>query len=227
MPYFSEREEGEQTRENEEIGYPKACTDEGGPVGADETAFWQAMWAEIPTLQEQTSTDLFAEPQPPPRTLDILDMIEFCWRCVGKPIHGGYHEFFKHYHLMFDIKTGREEFCEAIVWVPFSTLPQPLPSDSRGNVQCFLLCFRLFLHGSLAGMSISGTSRKSVDLTVPAQATLLPRQYRTWPATAMPHRHRCIQLASPASGSLHRRRWYNRTRTGLDIARASAATRYP
>lgn len=41
-------------------------------------------------------------------------MIEFCWRCIGKPVRGGYHDFFKHYHLRFDVEAGRDEFREAV-----------------------------------------------------------------------------------------------------------------
>jgi hypothetical protein len=41
-------------------------------------------------------------------------MIEFCWRCIGKPQRGGYHKFFGHYHLEFDIEAGRAEFAEAV-----------------------------------------------------------------------------------------------------------------
>ena len=46
----------------------------------------------------------------PPQTLYILDMIEFSWRCIGKPIRKGYHEHFKHHHLDFDIEAGQDEF---------------------------------------------------------------------------------------------------------------------
>lgn len=76
MTYFSEREEGERPREDQEIGepawggihalvharvadgsfgasYSETCEDGAGPVGTDESAFWQAMRAEIPNLDEQ------------------------------------------------------------------------------------------------------------------------------------------------------------------------------
>ena len=69
------------------------------------------MRAEIPNFEERPWYGMSEEP---PRTLDILDMIEFCWRCTGKPVRGGYHEFFKHYHLNFNVEAGREEFREAI-----------------------------------------------------------------------------------------------------------------
>ena len=133
MTYFSEREEGERPRENEKISecawdgikslvnarivdgsfgnsYPEACNDGGAIVDTDKIAFGQAMRAEIPNLQKP-AWELFVEQ---PRTLDILDMIEFCWRCVGKPIRLGYHEFFRHSHLKFDTEIGRDEFCKEI-----------------------------------------------------------------------------------------------------------------
>ena len=50
----------------------------------------------------------------PPRTLDILDLIEFCWRCIGKPERRSYHDYFRHHHLTYDIDAGRAEFAEAI-----------------------------------------------------------------------------------------------------------------
>ena len=43
-------------------------------------------------------------------------MIEFCWRCIGKPkpIRNGYHEHFNHHHLDFNIEAGRDEFRDDI-----------------------------------------------------------------------------------------------------------------
>ena len=131
MTYFSEREEGEISRENEEIGadawggiwvlinarindgsfgarYPTACEEGGAIVGSDEAAVWTAMRADIPNLSEP----LYNEE--PPQTLYILDLIEFCWRCIGKPIHKGYHEYFRHHHLDFDIEAGRDEFRDDV-----------------------------------------------------------------------------------------------------------------
>lgn len=134
MTYFSEREEGERPRGNEQIGeaawgglqalirtriddgsfgatYPEACPDGRGPVGTNESSFWQAMQAEIRGMPERP---WYATPEGPPRTLDILDMLEFCWRCVGKPEQRGYHKYFGHHHLSFDIEAGRAEFTEAV-----------------------------------------------------------------------------------------------------------------
>ena len=47
-------------------------------------------------------------------TLNILDMVQFCWRSIGKPIKKEYHEYFNHDHLEFDEEQGRDEFRESI-----------------------------------------------------------------------------------------------------------------
>ena len=130
MTYFSEKEEGRIPQEHEEIGtsawggikarfqalisggsfgasYPLTCPDGGEPTGSDEDAVWQAIRADIPNLQSLSTYE-------PPRTLDILDMIQFCWRCIGKPIQKGYHDFFRHHHLSFNIEVGQAEFQEDI-----------------------------------------------------------------------------------------------------------------
>lgn len=134
MTYFSEREQGEHPREFEAIDdgawggiqalirsrvedgsfgatYPETCIDGAGPVGTDTGSLAKAVHAEIPAVAEPPwyswSTDV-------PDTLDILDLIEFSWRTIGKPIKGGYHGHFKHHHLSFDIDAGRAEFREAV-----------------------------------------------------------------------------------------------------------------
>ena len=132
--YFSEREEGKIPRENEEIddsawggiqaliqariddgsfgaSYPATCPDGGGIIDTNKDAFWLAIRADIPNLQEQ---DYYPWNEKPQRTLDILDMIEFCWRYIGKPICKGYHKYFNHHHLDFDVEVGQDEFRDAI-----------------------------------------------------------------------------------------------------------------
>ncbi len=133
--YFSEREEGERPRDNNEINevtwggvqalicagvdngsfgatYPETCPDGSVTVGTDTGALWQAMRAELPDLQESPWRDSVLAVLP--TTLAILDMIEFCWHCIGKPIVGEYHSFYKHHHLKFEVGAGRVAFCEAI-----------------------------------------------------------------------------------------------------------------
>ena len=73
-------------------------------------AFWNAMRARIPSLEERPWLHVAEQPS----LHDVMDMIEFCWRSVGKPIKRGYHSYFKHEHLAFDIEEGKAGFREAI-----------------------------------------------------------------------------------------------------------------
>ena len=72
--------------------------------------FWDTMLAEIPNL---AARDRPLDDEQPP-IINLMDMIEFCWRAVGKPESWQYHSFFQHDHLKFDIEAGRAEFGEAI-----------------------------------------------------------------------------------------------------------------
>ena len=86
--------------------------------------FDDALRAEIPriadlidqTYPQFTRTTLAALDMPDiqPSTLDILDLIEFCWKSVGKPIPSSSHSFFSHYHLAFDEEAGRSEFRDEV-----------------------------------------------------------------------------------------------------------------
>jgi len=134
MQYFSEKEKGECPRDQEEINasawggicalvkaciedgsfgvsYPYTCPDGGGPIGTNEKDLWQAVRAEIPDLGEQVPWTPMAEM---PSTIEILDLIEFAWRKVGKPLQQDYHPFHTHYHLKFDRETGQAEFRETV-----------------------------------------------------------------------------------------------------------------
>lgn len=137
MKYFSERERGERERIVEEIGdtvwegisalvsariddgsfgasYPQQCLDGLGAVGTDRTAFYRAMRAEIPDLPEQVPWQHPDSLENEVGTINILDILEFCWQNIAKPAKGVYHPFYGHYHLSFDPETGRQEFCEII-----------------------------------------------------------------------------------------------------------------
>lgn len=118
--YFSEIEEGERPRDQEEIcerawrgirvhirtrikdrsfgaKFPAMCEENSGEkIGCDENGFWEALRSEVTSLQNTSRFDL---PEEPPQTLDILDVIQFCWQCIGKPIEVDYHNFFRHHHL--------------------------------------------------------------------------------------------------------------------------------
>jgi hypothetical protein len=130
MTYFSDREQGERLRDVEDIsptvwggiqalirtriddgsfgaGYPGFCPDGRSPIGTDAGALWLAIQAEIPGLTERP---WYGGTEERPTTMQILDLIEFCWRCVGKPEQGSYHGFFDHHHLSFDVDAGRAAF---------------------------------------------------------------------------------------------------------------------
>lgn len=134
MSYFSERERGERPRDSEIIGegvwggiqallaarvedgsfgatYPLTCDDGHGPIGTDYSSLAKAARAEIPSFVDPPWYDRSSDV---PDTLNILDLMEFCWRAIGKPIQGGYHQFFGHHHLSFDVDAGRDDFRETV-----------------------------------------------------------------------------------------------------------------
>lgn len=49
-------------------------------------------------------------PTEAPKTPVILDLLEFCARAVGEPVHGAYHSFFRHHHLSWDREAGLQRF---------------------------------------------------------------------------------------------------------------------
>ena len=112
-------------------GFPDTCEDYNSvSIGTDADALQKAMQAEIPDLQGDPSQDTSDSwgismtpspwqlaPEDMPRTPAVLDMIEFCWRHISKPVSRDYHSFFKHDHLHFDdqsVRRGRREFREDI-----------------------------------------------------------------------------------------------------------------
>jgi hypothetical protein len=128
--YFSDRERGPRPRISEEIGstvwgalrhlidsriddgsfgykFPQACPDGAGPCGCDGRKFDAMARAEIPELPENW---LYVGGDDLPDTFTILDVLEFCARNIAKPIKGGYHGFFGHYHLGFGRDEGLREF---------------------------------------------------------------------------------------------------------------------
>ena len=134
MTYYSDREFGERPATEEEIGesvweglraliesriqdgsfgidHPDACPDGFGPTGTNRGAFEAVMRAEIPDLPKS----IFGYSREGPlRTIDILDLLTFCWRHVGDPIEGSYHSFFQHSHLSFNRELGQHRFLEAV-----------------------------------------------------------------------------------------------------------------
>ena len=105
------------------VKYPDTCDDGPFVCGANIGMFEDAIRAEIPGLvgisdrdsgYRQSTLAELARSDNQPSTLDILDLIEFCWKSLGKPIETNFHSFFNHYHLAFDEEAGRDEFRDQV-----------------------------------------------------------------------------------------------------------------
>lgn len=133
LQYFSERQMGPRARTEEVISkvvwegimsliqrrladnsfgyaFPAQCPDSHVTCGVDENAFSQAICVEVPDLSWPPSRrDI-------PHTLAILDLIEFCYRSIAKPIpiHGGWHGYFQHQHLDFEEAEGKQAFQDDV-----------------------------------------------------------------------------------------------------------------
>lgn len=144
IQYFSDKERGPKPRVEEVISvaawggiaslvgsltdtgafgnfFPETCPDGAGTFGTNEHAFSLALKGEIPDIEWPLKTTIrvekgFSYESEPyaPDTLTVLDLIQFCYKYIAKPIQGRYHEFFQHHHLSFDVDSGRKEFRDTI-----------------------------------------------------------------------------------------------------------------
>ena len=135
MDYFSDTQRGARQRTEEQLTpaawggivaliqtlvstgafgykYPEMCPDGAGSYGTDSQALSLAVKAEIPDLEwPLRAVNGFEEAESHvPDTFAVLDLIQFSYQSVAKPIQGSYHSFFQHHHLTFDVDSGREEF---------------------------------------------------------------------------------------------------------------------
>ena len=131
MTYFSERVLGATPRTVEEItpaawrglvaaiearirngsfgrSFPEECPDGRGVTGTDRSLMGEAVQGQFPDLAWPLNTDV--------RTggFQTLDLIEFCHENLAFPIPRGFHDFFGHHHLSFDVEQGRSEFREEV-----------------------------------------------------------------------------------------------------------------
>jgi hypothetical protein len=88
------------------------CPDGAGPYGTDWQVLSLAVKAEIPDLEWplREATEFGEEGSNVPDTFAVLDLIQFSYQSIARPIQGNYHSFFQHHHLTFDVDSGREEF---------------------------------------------------------------------------------------------------------------------
>ncbi len=89
------------------LEFPEDCPDGRGPTGTDINALKN-------TLAAHRLYNLFERNDTEPTTYEILDLIEFSYEKIAKPIAGSQHEYFDHYHLSFDQAAGRTAFREEV-----------------------------------------------------------------------------------------------------------------
>ena len=104
--------------------FPVICEDGTYVTGAHMGMFEDALQAEIPKLVasiehsyprfRRSIIDMLQMPDLRLSALEVLDLIEFCWKGIGRPIKIGTHSFFRHDHLEFDVEAGRSEFRNEI-----------------------------------------------------------------------------------------------------------------
>ena len=126
MAYFSDRHQGPPPRVVAEIPdavaagivgfirnrandgwlgmeYPEQCPDGRGTTGTDIGALQEALGAHrLYNILERNDQR--------PTTLELLDLIEFTYEKVAEPERTGHHEYFGHYHLVFNQEQGRAKF---------------------------------------------------------------------------------------------------------------------
>lgn len=84
-------------------------------------SFDDALRAEVPGLAIEderdysghwrSALDALSNPDTPPSTRVILDLIEFCWKRISKPVETRDHSYHKHRDILeFDRPAGREQF---------------------------------------------------------------------------------------------------------------------
>ena len=117
MEYFSERQEGVKPREHETIGkvpwegidshVRRYLANKSFGAMSDDNVFWRTLRAEVPELPEFFE---FGDLPEPPPTLVVLDLIEFCWNSIEKPIRGEDHYWGKPDF----VAEGQQEFRSVV-----------------------------------------------------------------------------------------------------------------
>ncbi len=163
MEYFSDKEQGPRARIEDQLTpaiwdgivahiqsliaigafgehFPEVCPDGAGPIGTNERAFSQALKAEIPKIEwplkasNEQGSFLWEDEPYAPDAIVALDLIQFCYMHVAKPIKGNYHNFFQHNHLSFDAIAGQQEFKEKINRI-FSRNGLAYQLDNDGSIK--------------------------------------------------------------------------------------------
>jgi hypothetical protein len=85
------------------LAFPEYCPDGEGVTGTDTSAMES-------TIVAHRLYNLFERGAEIPTTFELLDLIEFSYEKIAKPIQGGYHSYYRHHHLSFDQAEGRAGF---------------------------------------------------------------------------------------------------------------------
>ncbi|WP_413453917.1 AbiJ-NTD4 domain-containing protein [Erwinia persicina] len=104
--------------------FPEECPDGQGCVGTEVKDLKAALQAEIPNLDWPLATEVESEESSSwsremipyvPNYLDVMDLLQFCYKHVAIPVKGDYHSYFRHYHFDdFQIEAGKEEFMAKV-----------------------------------------------------------------------------------------------------------------
>lgn len=104
--------------------FPSYCADGQDCIGTDRKRFGSLLQLEIPeieypfVIEKPKDSDVWVgiikEPFTP-NYLDILDLIQFCYKNIASPIMGDYHSYYRHYHIQsFNREEGQIEFGKQI-----------------------------------------------------------------------------------------------------------------
>lgn len=85
------------------LAFPDYCPDGEGVTGTDTNAMEN-------TIIAHRLHNLFQGGAEMPTTFELLDLIEFAYEKIAKPVQGGYHSYYRHYHLSFDEGEGKATF---------------------------------------------------------------------------------------------------------------------
>src|SRR6266542_1506340 len=125
--YFSEREAGLPPRNQEQISqkawgglvaliknlqateafgmeFPENCPDGRGCSGVDQETFMLTLQSELPNLKWPVNANEI------PPLLDVMNLIEFCHRYIGKPIQHDFHSYWGHHHYGYNREEGQKDF---------------------------------------------------------------------------------------------------------------------
>lgn len=103
--------------------FPELCPDGQGCYGTNERTFSSALQAEILEIEypfvteKEEDPDSWASKKVPftPSYLDVLDLVQFCYFNVSKPVLGQYHQYYGHHHIAsFAPELAQDDFLKKI-----------------------------------------------------------------------------------------------------------------